>query len=265
MSSPRESTAYAYPAVPTLARSMTCGTERRSISATTTPRPGARSATEIVMWGRAPLEIDAARIPFLRPRADEIRAPGEVDPAVESVDLEQGGADTLLPGRVEVAQSTDGLVTLEEAVEVLVSLRQSGSARRDGRLGYRLELPQDFLHLLLDRGGGRRRLVPLDGAQRALAVLIGEVELREPDRDDRRGDERHDDRRVLPDQAPVRPYGRFHAAALRRDRRLSVDLVSRDDHVLRHLDAEPACGLEIDRELDVRDRPPRPGRQVACP
>ena len=53
ISSPRESTAYAYPAVPTRARSMTCGTEPRSISATTTPRPGARSATEIVMWGWA--------------------------------------------------------------------------------------------------------------------------------------------------------------------------------------------------------------------
>ena len=45
-STPRESTAYAYPAVPMRARSTTCRMKLRSISATTTPRPGARSATD---------------------------------------------------------------------------------------------------------------------------------------------------------------------------------------------------------------------------
>ena len=40
-SSPRASTAYAYPAVPIRARSMTSRMELRSMSATTTPRPGA--------------------------------------------------------------------------------------------------------------------------------------------------------------------------------------------------------------------------------
>ena len=73
---------------------------------------------------------------------------------------------------------------------------------------------QDVLHVLLDRRGVGGRLVALDARQRALAVLVREVELREPARDDRRGDERHDDRHVLPDQAAVRPCGRFHLCAL---------------------------------------------------
>ena len=99
-------------------------------------------------------------------------------------------------------------------MEVLLSLRQPRSTPRIRRLRDAFELPQDGLHLLLDDGRGGGRLVPLETGQSPLAVLVGEIELREPYRDDRRADERHDDSRVLPDQASVRPCGGFQAVLL---------------------------------------------------
>ena len=145
-----------------------------------------------------------------------MRLRSEIDPPADAVDLQRVRSNLLLPGRVQIPQLADELLALEEAVEVLVSLRQPGCSLSVSRLGHHLELPQEVLHQLLDERGGGGCLVPLDTGQRTLAVLVGEVELREPDRDDCCGDERHDDERVLPDQASVRPCGRFHAACSQR-------------------------------------------------
>jgi len=88
-------------------------------------------------------------------------------------------------------------------VKVLIALSPPGTPARRGRLCDGVELEQEVLYELLDRRCGSRRLVALGARQRLLAVLIGEIELREPDRDDRGDNEGDDDCGVFPDQSPV--------------------------------------------------------------
>src|SRR6266511_2898720 len=90
---------------------------------------------------RAALKVDTSEVPMLRPRANELCAPGEIDPAVEPVDLEWRGADPLLPGRVQVGQLADELLPPEQAVKVLVTLREPRLSLLDRRLRRRLQLP----------------------------------------------------------------------------------------------------------------------------
>ena len=89
-------------------------------------------------------------------------------------------------------------------MKVLVSLPQPGASLRRGGLRNGVEREQEVLHELFDRGRGRRRLVALKTCQGALAVLIREVQLGEPDRNHRGGNERHDDGGVFPDQPSMR-------------------------------------------------------------
>ena len=159
------------------------------------------------------LEVDIPEVPPLGPREHETLVVREVDPAVEAVELEGGGVDTLSSARVQIAQVADELVPSEEAVEVLVALDQARSPRILRRLSHRLEFAENVLQRLFDRERGGGRLIALDPRQRPLRVLIGEVELREPDRYARRCDERDNHGRVFPDQASVRPCGRFHPCA----------------------------------------------------
>ena len=79
----------------------------------------------------------------------------------DAVRLERGGTDSLVPVRVHVADSADRAVTIEQTMEVLVSFSQPGVSCRRGRLRNGVELQQEVLHELLDRGRGGRCLVAL--------------------------------------------------------------------------------------------------------
>ena len=161
---------------------------------------------------RPVLEVDRPEIPFLRSRPTEFGPLREVDPAAGAVNLERVDPHLLPPRRVEVPELAEELLACEQPVEILLALGEAGRAARGGRLRGRLEIQDELLHELRDRGSGGERHVALDTGQRTLAVLIREVELRETERNDRGGNERHDDARVLPFQASVRPDGRFHVA-----------------------------------------------------
>ena len=152
---------------------------------------------------RAILEVDRTEIPVLRPRDEELWAPGEIGAAADPVGFQRGGSNLLPPVRAHVAHPADGAVAVEEPMEVLVSLPQSGRSARRGRLRDSVELQQQVLHELLDRGRRGGSLVEFEPRQRAFAVLIREVELREPDRDHRCDNQGHDDSGVFPDQPPV--------------------------------------------------------------
>src|SRR5207249_1563830 len=119
--------------------------------------------------------------------AEEGRALRAVAPTAEAADLEPRGEDLLLASCVQVRQTGDPLVTVEEVLEVPPSLPR----RRSRRHG--VELLQGLLDELLDRDSNGGGLLTLGACDRPLAVLVGEVELSQSDRDDGRCDERHDD------------------------------------------------------------------------
>ena len=166
-SSPRESTAYAYPAVP-IARSLDDLADEargRSRRRRRRVRERARRRRSSCAAGSRAGSRRGPRYRSLRPRADELAALGEVDPAVDAVELERRDANLLLPGRVQVAQLADELLALEEAVEVLLPLCQSRSSRvrRSAGRPPRARAGSPASSCSIDGGGGGR-LVPLDAA-----------------------------------------------------------------------------------------------------
>ena len=78
-----------------------------------------------VRLGAASLEVDRPEVPLLRARLDECLALREVDSAVGAIELERGDANTLSAGSVQVAQLADELLPSQQAVEVLIALRQA--------------------------------------------------------------------------------------------------------------------------------------------
>ena len=174
MSSPRQSTAYAYPAVPTRALDRPAGHEGEvdlGHDDAASGRTLGHGDRHVGLGRRA--EVDVPEVPFRRARADELRAPREVDPAVEC-GRARAGMRGLAPSRWRRGSSArlTSSSRAEEAVEVLFRSASPALPASVGRLGDRLELAQDVLHLLLDRSGGGGRLVLLDAAS-ALACCPG--------------------------------------------------------------------------------------------
>ena len=121
--------------------------------------------------------------------------------------------DAFAPRRVEVAHLADELSRSMRRRKFWFRSASPAAPLSTVGAATPAELSQDLLHQLLDRGGRGRRAVLLDPGDGRPAVPVGEVQLREPDRDDRRRDESDDDRGVLPDQASVRARGRIHSGA----------------------------------------------------
>ena len=167
---------------------------------------------------RAALERDPPEVRTSGPSVQERLGRGEVDPAPDAIDLERRGTDLLLSACVQVRQLADACIVVEESLEVLLPLSQTCPPFRDRRLCDRVELVDEPRYELLDRERSRRRLVLLDAGHGLLGVVGGEVELGEPDGDHRRGHERHDHCRVLPDQTSVRSCRRFHPVLRGSDR-----------------------------------------------
>src|SRR5687768_8138419 len=119
---------------------------------------------------------------------------GEVHLASEGVRLQPRHPKLFLAGDVEVADLGDGRLVSEQPQKVELSLlahgrpetcpkRQLATADLRGRwivgrgLRRLTDLALDLLHELLDPGRSPFRLCPLDEDDRALGLLVGEVQL----------------------------------------------------------------------------------------
>src|SRR5262249_40862520 len=151
-------------------------------------------------------EVDRPVVGALCAGAEEV-TPQALATAAEPVELEHRHEGLLLPARVEIREAGDRFLAVEETLEGEPPV---ASAR------YAVERVDDVLAPLPDVDGGGRRPLVLRAGDRALVVLVGEVELGQADGHDRGRDDRRHDGDVLPDQTRMRRRPRRgRACALR--------------------------------------------------
>ncbi len=149
---------------------------------------------------------------------DEPRVGGEIGLAADRVHGQPGDAELLAAGRVDVADLGDGGHLALEAEEVEPALLERGPGGRALGLGHPAHLPLDLLDEALDLGGGRERLLALQGHERGLVLLVGEVELGDAAREQLGGHEQDEEGGVLPEQAAA-PHHEPRTGLPRRERR----------------------------------------------
>ena len=132
---------------------------------------------------------------------DEPGVGREVGLAADRVHGQAGDAELLAACRVDVADLGDGRHLALEAEEVEAPLLERRPAGRALGLGHPAHLPLDLLDEALDLGGGGERLLALQGHQRGLVLLVREVQLGDPAREQLGGHEQDEEGGVLPEQA----------------------------------------------------------------
>ena len=129
--------------------------------------------------------------------------------AIESADLR---VDLVRREGIETNACPASLIEVRQLAQRLLALAEPAKSQEPRlsarRLCHAVEVAEDVLDELIDGHRGGRCLVRLYPGYRTLAVLVCEVELGETNGDDGRGDEHHNDQRVFPDQAVMRPRGR---------------------------------------------------------
>ena len=132
----------------------------------------------------------------------EARIGREIGLAAEHVHGEAGDAHLLPPGGIDVADLGDGGHLPLEAVEVEAPLLEGGGRHRAG-LGHPAHLALDLGDEALDPDGRGLRLLPLEGREDVLALLVGEVDLDEAAGEQGDGDEEGEEDDVLPEEPPA--------------------------------------------------------------
>jgi hypothetical protein len=155
--------------------------------------------------------------PAVEPAGAGLRKPGvgrEVGIAAEHVHGEPRDAHLLPPGGIDVADLGDGGHLPLQAVEVEAPLLE-WSGRHRTRLGHPAHLALDLGDEALDPDRRGLRLLPLEGREHLLALLIREVDLDEAAGEQGDGDEEGEEDDVLPEQppAPCHRPGEFRPGA----------------------------------------------------
>ena len=174
----------------------------RLTSATVTPAAAARAGDRQRDIGlRLLAEIDWAQIALVGPRMRELRLLAQVGTARQRIHGKARHLDLLAAVGVEVAHLGDGGRLPQQAQEVEAALLEAAASRQEA--GRPADLSLDLLDELLDDGGGALRLLALHGDQRLAALAVGVVHLDGGADDQRTADERHQQGRVLAEQAAL--------------------------------------------------------------
>src|SRR6266545_1835245 len=142
-----------------------------------------------------------------RARLDEAGLPREIRLAAEHVHRQPGHPQLLPTLGVQIAELRNGRNLALQAKEIDAPLLESGNTGRQDGLGRPAHLALDLSDELLDAAGGGLRLLPLDGHQRGLVLLVREVQLDEAAGQQRRADQAGEKDHVLDEE----PAATLHA------------------------------------------------------